>query len=119
MMKDLVRIRCCVILSRVKLLMINYYVGFLMLLMPGRQISSYLPASGSRIALTRIFLCRLFLVASLGLSSYLARFLAHLVGCPRFHFVESWIVGLAMSGAGSPRVLMLLSVSPDSPCKRY
>ena len=50
--------------------------------------------------LTRIPLCRLFLVAS-SLQHYLARFLARLDGCPCFCFVESWVVGLAMDEAES------------------
>ena len=50
----------------VKLLMVNYHAGSLALSILERQISDYLPASGSRIALTRISLCYLFFVTSLG-----------------------------------------------------
>ena len=46
--------------------MVNYHAGFPALPAPGRQISGYLPASGSRTTLTRIPPCRLFLVVSLG-----------------------------------------------------
>ena len=46
--------------------MVNYHAGFPALAAPKRQISSYLPAFGSRIALTWILPCYLFLVASLG-----------------------------------------------------
>ena len=44
--------------------MVNYHAGSLALPAPGRQISGYPPASGSRTTLTRIPPCRLFLVAS-------------------------------------------------------
>ena len=44
--------------------MVNYHVGSpAALAVPGRQISGYPPASGSRITLTRISLCCLFFVA--------------------------------------------------------
>ena len=52
--------------------MVNYHVGFPALSAPGRQISGYLPVSGSRTTLTRIPLCRPFLVAS-SLSPFLCR----------------------------------------------
>ena len=95
--------------------MVNYYAGSpAMLPAPGRQISGYPPASGSRTTLTRILLCHLFLVASSllplpcclflvspSLSPYLVRFLARPVGRPHFRFAGSWIVGLAMGGAKS------------------
>ena len=45
--------------------MVNYHAGSLAVLSaPERQISGYPPASASRTTLTRISLCRLFLVAS-------------------------------------------------------
>ena len=95
--------------SEVKLLRVNYYASCPALPAPGRQISGYPPDFGSGTTLTRIplchlflvasflslFLCRLFLVASF-LLLYLARFLARLVGRPRFYFAGSWIVGLAI-----------------------
>ena len=84
--------------SRVELPMVNYHAGFPTLSAPGRQIFGFLPASGSRTALTRIPLCRLFFVAS-SLSLHLAHFLVRLVGHPCFCFAESWIIGLAISGA--------------------
>ena len=65
MIRDLVRIRYCVVLSGVKLPMVNYHVGFPTLPAPGRQISGYPPTSGSRTALTQIPPYRLFFVASL------------------------------------------------------
>ena len=68
MIRDLVRIRYCVVFSEVKLPMVNYYAGFPTLLVPRRQISGYLPASSSRTTLTRIFLYCLFLVAPLSAS---------------------------------------------------
>ena len=86
--------------SGVELPIVNYHASSLTLPAPGRQISDYLPASGSRTALTRIPPCRLFLVAS-SLSLHLVRFLARHVGCPRFCFARSWIVGLAMGRAES------------------
>ena len=52
--------------SEVELPMVNYHAGSPVLFAPGRQISSYPLAFGFRIALTRIFSCCLFLVASLG-----------------------------------------------------
>ena len=61
--------------SGVELLMVNYHAGSPALPAPGRQISGYPPASGSRTTLTRIPLCHLFLIASF-LSPHLARFLA-------------------------------------------
>ena len=42
-----------------------------------------------------------FLLVASSLSPHLARFLARPVGRPRFRFVGSWIVGLAMGGAES------------------
>ena len=54
--------------SRVKLPMVNYHTGSPTLLTQVRQISGYPPTFGSRITLTRILPCRLFLVASLGAS---------------------------------------------------
>ena len=93
MIRNLVKIRYCIVLqSRTA-----NYTGSSALSAPGRQISSYPPASGSRTALTRIPLCRLFLVASF----YLARFLARLVGRSCFRF-RDWVgltVGLAIGGA--------------------
>ena len=65
MIKDLVRIRCCKVLSGVELPMVNYHAGSPMLPMSGREISSYLHASGSRTPLTWIFPCCFFFVASL------------------------------------------------------
>ena len=46
--------------------MVNYHAGFPVLSAPGRQISGYLPAFGSRTTLTRIPFCCLFLVTSFG-----------------------------------------------------
>ena len=84
--------------SGVELPMINYHAGFLPLSASGKQISGYPPASGSnRTTLAWTPPCHLFLVAS----SYLARFLARLVGCPSFCLAVSWTVGLAMGGAES------------------
>ena len=84
--------------SEVKLLMVNYHVGFPVLSVPGKQIFGYPPAfSSSRITLTRTPPCRLFLIAS----SYLARFLTRLVGRPCFRLAWSWTVGLAMGGPES------------------
>ena len=48
--------------SEVELPIVNYHSGSLVLPVSERQISNYLPASGSRIVLIRIFLCCLFLV---------------------------------------------------------
>ena len=76
MIRDLVRIRCCVVLQELNC----HYSGSPALPTPERQIFGYPPASGSRIALTWIPPCCLFLVAS----SYLACFLARLVGRPCF-----------------------------------
>ena len=50
--------------SRVKLLIVNYHTGSPALPAPGKQISGYPPASGSRTTLTRIPPYHLFLVAS-------------------------------------------------------
>ena len=61
-MRDLVRIRCCIVLQKLN----RHHAGFTTLSTPGRQISGYLLASGSRSTLTRISLCRLFFIASLG-----------------------------------------------------
>ena len=47
---------------------------------PGKQISSYPPASGSRTTLTRIPLCRLFFVASSLLPLPCRLFLVALLG---------------------------------------
>ena len=52
--------------SVVKLLMVNYHVGSLAHFALGRHISGYTPTSSSWTALTRIFSCHLFLVASFG-----------------------------------------------------
>ena len=52
--------------SGVELPMVNSYAGFLALPVPGKQISGYLPTSGSRTTLTQIPPCRLFLITSLG-----------------------------------------------------
>ena len=52
----------------VKLPIVNYHAGSPTLLALERQISGYLPASGSRTTLTRIPSCYLFLVALLGTS---------------------------------------------------
>ena len=52
-------------LLRVKLLIVNYHAGSLTLPALGRQISGYLSVSGFRTTLTRISLCRFFLVALL------------------------------------------------------
>ena len=71
--------------------MVNYYAGSPALPVPGKQISDYLPASGSRKRTDSDF----------SLSPHLARFLARPVGRPRFRFMGSWIVGLAMGGAES------------------
>ena len=79
--------------SGVKLLIVNYHAGFPALPAPGRQISGYLPASGSRTTLTRIPPYYLFLVAS-SLLPHLARVLARPVGRPRFRFRGS--VGLTV-----------------------
>ena len=97
MMRDLVRIRCYVVFQESNC----HHAGSPALPAPGRQIFGYPPASGSRTALTRIPSCRLFLVASLGVFSYLARFLTRPVGCPRFCFKGSvgLTVGLAIGGA--------------------
>ena len=67
---------------------------------PGRQISSLLPVSGSRTALTRIPPCYFFFIAS-SLLPHLAHFLAHPVSRPCFRFAGSWIDGLAMGRAES------------------
>ena len=86
--------------SGVKLPMVNYHAGFPVLFAPGRQISGYQPASrSSRTTLASTFPYCLFLIAS----SYLAHFLTHFVGCPRFHLAGSWTVGLALGGAESRR----------------
>ena len=83
--------------------MVNYYAGSPAALpAPGRQISGYLPASGSRTTLTRISLYCLFLVASSlsplfyclflvasSLSLHLARFLARFAGRLCFRFAKS------------------------------
>ena len=68
--------------------MVNYHAGSPTLPAPGRQISGYPPASGSRTTLTRIPPCRLFFVAS-SLLPHLARFLARSVDRPHFRFAES------------------------------
>ena len=111
MMRNLVRIRCCVVLQESNC----HYAGSLALPVPGRQISGYPPASGSTTALTWTLSCHLFLVASLGASSsafsYLARFLARLVGCFHFHFVGSLTIGLAMGGAESREADIAVSFS--------
>ena len=44
--------------------MVNYHAGSPALPAPGRQISGYPPASGSKTTLTRIPPCYLFLIAS-------------------------------------------------------
>ena len=102
MIRDLVRIRCCVVLQESNCHG-NYHASSPAApFAPGRQISGYPPASGSRTTLTRIPPCRLFLVASsLSPHCILVRFVAHPVGCPRFCFVGSWVVGLTMGGAES------------------
>ena len=67
--RDLVRIRCCVVLQRSQT---ANYAGSSALLAPARQISGYSPAYDSRTALTWIPLCYLFFVASL--SAFLSAF---------------------------------------------
>ena len=95
MLKDLVRIRCYVVLHKSNC----HHAGSPAFRVTERQFSGYPPASGSRTALTQIPLCRPFFVAS----SYLARFLARSVGRPRFRLRGSvgLTVGLAIGGAVS------------------
>ena len=97
MIRDLVRIRCCVVLQKLNC----HHVGCPALSALRRQISGYPSASDSRTVLTQISLYHLFFVASFGAFSYWARFSARPVGRPHFRFVKSWIVGLAMGGAKS------------------
>ena len=102
MIRDLVRIRCCIVLQESNCHG-NYHAGSpAVLFAPERQISGYSPASGSRTSLTRILPCRLFLVASfLSPHCVLVRFVARPIGRPRFCFMGSWVVGLAMGVAES------------------
>ena len=107
MIRNLVRIRCCVVLQELNCHG-NYHAGFPTALpVLGRQISGYSPASGFRTTLTRISPCYLFLVASSilplpcrlflvtsSLSPHLVRFIVHPVGHPRFRLRGS--VGLAV-----------------------
>ena len=72
----------------VKLSIVNYYGRFPTLSALERQVSGYLPASSSRKNRTN---------SDFFLLPHLARFLVRPLGCSRFHFVESYIVGLAMS----------------------
>ena len=81
--------------------MVNYHIGSPTALpAPGRQIFGYPPTSGSKTILTRILLCRLFLVAS-SLLPHLAHFLARPVGRLCFRLTGNWIVGLAIGRAKS------------------
>ena len=75
MIRNLVRIRCCVVFQESNCHG-NYHAGSpAALFAPGRQIFSYPPASGSKTTLTRILLCRLFFVVS-SLLPHLAYILA-------------------------------------------
>ena len=94
MIRDLVRIRCCVVLQESNCHG-NYHAGSPAALpAPGRQISGYPPASGSRTTLTRIPLCRLFLIA-FSLSPHLARVLARFVALCS---VSCWLSLLSLCG---------------------
>ena len=62
--------------------MVNYYAGSPAALpAPGKQISDYPLASGSKTTLTRIPPCRLFLVASLGAFFSASYRLSSLLSC--------------------------------------
>ena len=69
---------------------------------PDRQISDLLPAFGSFENQTN---------SDFSLSPHLAHFLARLVGCPRFRFVDSWIFGLAIGGEESKGADVTISFS--------
>ena len=99
MIRDLVRIRCYLVFQELNCHG-NYYAGSpAALLVTERQISGYPLASGSRTTSTRIPLCHLFLVASsLSTHCVLVRFVARPISGPRFRFMGSWVVGLAMDG---------------------
>ena len=110
MMRDLVRIKCYVVLQWSQT---TNHVGSLALPASKRQISGYLPTFACKTILTRILSCRLFLVALLGASFYLTRFLACPVGCPCFRFRGSvgLIIGLAMGRAEFKGIDVTISFS--------
>ena len=102
MIRDLVKIRCCVVLPESNYHG-NYHAGSpAALLAPEKQISGYPPAFDSITTLIWISLCRLFFVAS-SLSPHLARFSVCPDGRPCFRFRDlvGLTVGLAINDAVS------------------
>ena len=94
--------------------MVNYHAGSPAASpAPGRQISGYPPASGSRTTLTRTPPCHLFLVDS-SLSPHLSRFIARPVG--RFHLRLRDSVDLAVGSA--IKWLAALPSSTTGPSRR-